>query len=169
MRKVVSKTKSLKAIRKPKLSKIELRKLRDTPLHKRIGLNLEDYENRDILKTEEKDFTQKFTDLGYTITWINRAQPSPKGGYIPTKDFIWNGIEWELKRPAKQSYGSISGLIKRGVISGKKYYIIDLKGASLERKVAEQLSMYNKRNRGKEISRLLIFDREDLKEIILKK
>jgi len=43
-----------------------------------------------------------------------------------------------------------------------------LKGASLQEKVAEQLSMYNKRNKGKEISRLLIFDKEGLKEIVLK-
>ena len=60
-----------------------------------------------------------------------------------------------------------NGLIKK-VHLGKRNYIIDLKGASLQEKVAEQLSMYNKRNKGKEISRLLIFDKEGLKEIVLK-
>ncbi|HKM19806.1 MAG TPA: hypothetical protein VJY47_01130 [Candidatus Dojkabacteria bacterium] len=158
----------VKTIQKPQLTEKQRDILLKTPLHKRIGLSLKEYNNEDILKVQEKEFAQRFTDLGYSIRWISRAQPSKNGGYIPTNDFEWNGIEWELKRPLKQSYGSISGLIKKGVISGKKNYVIDLKGASLEEKVARQLSMYNKRNKGKEISKLLIFDKGGLKEIILK-
>jgi len=158
----------VKTIQKPKLTQKDRDILLKTPLHKRIGLSLREYNNEDILKVQEKEFAQRLTDLGYPIRWINRVQPSKNGGYIPTNDFEWNGIEWELKRPLKQSYGSISGLIKKGVISGKKNYVIDLKGASLEEKVARQLSMYNKRNKGKEISKLLIFDKGGLKEIILK-
>ena len=158
----------VRTIDKPKLTQKERSFLLKTPLHKRIGLSLRDCNDNNIFKVQEKDFAQRFTDLGHPIRWINRAQPSKNGGYIPTNDFKWDGIEWELKRPLKQRYGSISGLIKKGVISGKRNYIIDLKGASLQEKVAEQLSMYNKRNKGKEISRLLIFDKEGLKEIVLK-
>ena len=106
----------VKTIQKPKLTQKEKGILLKTPLYKRIGLSLKEYNNEDILKVQEKEFAQRFTDLGYSIRWISRAQPSKNGGYIPTNDFEWNGIEWELKSLAKAKYGSIRALIKRGAL-----------------------------------------------------
>ncbi len=159
----------VKTIQKPKLTEKQRDILLKTPLYKRIGLSLREYSNEDILKVQEKEFAQRFTDLGYSIRWISRAQPSKNGGYIPTNDFEWNGIEWELKSLAKAKYGSIRALIKRGALSGKKNFIVDLKGALLRSKLSKQLSSYNKNNPENKISRLLVLDREGLKKIILQK
>ncbi len=159
----------VRTIDKPKLTQKERISLLKTPLHKRIGLSLRDCNDNNIFKVQEKDFAQRFTDLGYPIRWINRAQPSKNGGYIPTNDFEWDGIEWELKSPEKARYGSIKALIKRGASLGKENFIIDLKGALLESKLSKQLSSYNKNNPENKISRLLVLDREGLKKIILQK
>ena len=159
----------VKTIQKPKLTEKQRDILLKTPLYKRIGLSLREYSNEDILKVQEKEFAQRFTDLGYSIRWISRAQPSKNGGYIPTNDFEWNGIEWELKSPEKARYGGIKALIKRGASLGKENFIIDLKGALLQNKLSKQLSLYNKNNPENKISRLLILDREGLKEIVLQK
>ncbi len=159
-----------KVIHKPILSKEEIQKIQKTPLHRRIGLTLKESKDTNILKPHEAVFAERFTDLGYRIHWINRIQPAKNNkGYAPTNDFEWDGIEWELKRPEKARYGSVKPMLKRGATSGKKNFVIDLKRATLRKKLAEQLSLYNQNNPEHKISKLLLFDRDGIKEIVLKK
>lgn len=114
----------VKIVPKPILSKKDLHKIQNIPLHKRIGLSLQEFKDTNIFKIDEKDFSQRFTNYGHSIHWINRVQPAKDNkGYKPTNDFVWNGIEWELKSTRKAKYGSIKSLVKRGALSGiRKLY-----------------------------------------------
>jgi hypothetical protein len=148
---------------------LQIEKLKRTPLHKRIGLSITNFNDDNIIKVQEKDFAKKFTNLGYSIKWINRIQPSDNGGYIPTNDFQWNSKEWELKKPKVKRYNSIFNMIKKATNKGKKRFILDFRQSSINRKLAENLSTYNIRNPHKQILELLVFEKHTLMRILLKK
>lgn len=142
--------------------------MKEVPLHEKIGLTLKQFNDSDIIKPHERAFVERFIGMGNKIKWIVRIKRGMTG-YLPTNDFVWNGLEWELKKPKRKNYRSVKILIQTGVKSGKKNYILDFGNALLKEKVARQLGMYNLRNREKSISRLFVVDREGLKKIVLKR
>jgi|GEM_PF-1100557 len=159
-----------KAIQKPELVEKKLKKLKDTPLHQRVGLSLKDYNDSNIFKVGEKDFAQRFTNLGYDINWITRRERNIKTGQIlPNNDFEWENEEWELKNPRNIVNTRISSLIREGAVRGKQNFMIDLGNSTVPKKLWKQLSRYNVNNPQKQISRLLVFNKGTLWKIILLK
>lgn len=161
----------IQPIKPPTLNQKDYVRLKNTPIYKRIGLTKKEYNNAEIIKEHEKDFVKRFTQLGFKITWISRIKKKKSGGYFPTNDFIWNNIEWELKRPLKKKYKPIYNRIRDARTSGKMNFIIDLGEATLTQKLAESLAEYNlrKTKAQSKIRRLLVMDKQGLVKIILKR
>ncbi|MGI5897863.1 MAG: hypothetical protein ACOX6Q_01745 [Candidatus Dojkabacteria bacterium] len=157
-----------KTLPKPKLTSKEFNKIRRTPLHKRIELSLEEYNDENIFKAQEKDFAQRFTNLGYSIRWI-KPDTSGKGKIAqPTNDFVWNNNQWELKTVQYAKYSSISKTVRHAIKRGKRNFMIDLGRKKLTRTLAFQLSKFNRRTQGNKATRILVFTRGEIIEIVLK-
>jgi len=160
----------IKSIQPLKLQGNEKKNLKTTPIYKRIGLTKQEYYNNNIIKPHERTFTEEFTKRGYKITWISRIRKKSESstGYLPTSDFIWNDLEWELKQPEKAQYSNIKNLLKRGSKSGKKNFLIDLKYTTLKWNLTERLARYNLEREQYKIERLYVLDKKGLYEILLK-
>ncbi len=153
----------------PRLTEEQALDLANTPIHQRIGVTLEQYLDDDVIKVQEREFAKRFTLLGYKVKWILRSRRIGADGisYLPTNDFIWNYIQWELKTPKVKKYNNIFNMIKKGLRQGKKNYILDFGKSLLTDRLAESLSLYNVRNPKRQIYRLYVLDRECLKKILL--
>lgn len=170
MRPIEDINKYIRVVEPPKLTQKQRQRILDTPVYKRIGLSQEQYMDDNIIKPHEREFAEKFTDLGYKIKWISRIRERKLGtGYLPTNDLIWNNEEWELKRAKKKKYASISKLIKEGRKSEKMNFIIDLDRSTLKENLAKNLAMYNKNNPQNTIQKLYLLDNLRLVEILLEK
>lgn len=161
-----------KPVQPPKLTSKQLKKILEIPVYRRIGLSKKQYENDDIIKPYERDFAKRITEMGFRIKWIPRNSDilTPTGGYLPTNDFVWNHLEFELKKPLKKKYKPIYNRIKEGRDKGKVNFVIDLGNSILNRKLVESLTEFNIRkdkNRNK-IEKLYILDKKQFVEIILK-
>ncbi|MDR3116858.1 MAG: hypothetical protein LBT91_03410 [Bifidobacteriaceae bacterium] len=92
----------------------------------------------------------------------------------PTNDIFFAGKEWEVKT-VKTRYKSISNAIKAAVRNAKKQdvikenFIFDTSNFSFSEKLKRQLSEYNLRNPNNQIKNLLVFSRNKLIKIKLKK
>jgi len=135
-------------------------------------LTKKQYENNDIIKPYERDFVKRITKMGFRIKWISRNSniSIPMGGYLSTNDFVWNNLEFELKRPLKKKYKSIYNRINEARNKGKVNFVIDLGDSILKRKLAESLTEFNirKNKEQNKIERLYILDKKQFVEIILK-
>ena len=88
--------------------------MKEVPLHEKIGLTLEQFNDSNIIKPHERAFVERFIGMGNKIKWIVRDKTVKDGvGYLPTNDFIWRGKEWELKSPKVKRYNSIFNMIRR--------------------------------------------------------
>ncbi|MDR3152628.1 MAG: hypothetical protein LBT85_04155 [Bifidobacteriaceae bacterium] len=92
----------------------------------------------------------------------------------PTNDISFAGKEWEVKT-VKTRYKSISNAIKTVVKNAKKQdvikenFIFDTSNFSFSEKLKRQLSEYNLRNPNNQIKNLLVFSKNKLIKIKLKK
>lgn len=160
---------SVKVIDLPSLTIKKRREIVRTPVYKRVGLLKREYMNDDLIKEHEREFVERFTNLGFMIRWICRNRKKKDGGYYPTNDFIWENKEWELKKPQVKKYNSIFNMIKKAERRGKKRFILDFGQTHIGSKLAQQLSTYNIRNPEKQIEELLILEKDILVRVLLKK
>jgi hypothetical protein len=161
--------KYIRIVKPPKITKKQKKKIMDTPVYKRISLPLEEYINDDLIKPHEKEFVENFTNLGFKIKWICRNREKDDGSYYPTNDFIWNNEEWECKSIFNQKYSSIAKRLRIPILQGKKKFFIYMKNKKLSTKLSCQLANFNIRKRTNQIERLIVLDKESVKEIILQK
>lgn len=157
-------------IHPPKLTERQRKKTLYTPVYKRIGLSFDEYMDDDLIKPNEREFAERFTNLGFKIKWIKRNQKRKSGiGYLPSNDFIWKDKEWECKEIFNQKYSSISKRLRIPILQGKKNFLISMQKKRLSRKLTYQLAHFNIRKKVNLIERLIIFDKEGIKEIVLQK
>ena len=52
------------------------------------------------LTKDEAIFNQNATNAGYAIEWIPRGKMVEGVGQLPTNDFVWDNLEWEMKTPS---------------------------------------------------------------------
>lgn len=167
-RPVIDITQYIKVIEPPKLTDKQKKKIHDTPVYKRIGMTEKQYNNNDLIKEHEKVFVERFTDLGHKIKWVSRTKKKKSGtGYLPTNDFIWNDKEWECKSISNQKYSSISRRLRIPISQGKENFFLVMQNKILATKLSKQLASFNLRKQERRIERLIVWDKEGIKEISL--
>lgn len=159
---------TIRIIQPPKLSKEQKTKISKDSVHKRIGLTQKQYLDNNVIKENEKEFVEQFTELGYKIKWITKRKKNLKTGQIlPNNDFVWNEIEWECKSISNPKYSSISRRLRIPTLQGKKNIFLDMRDKTLSVKLYKQLASFNVRKRERRIERLVIWDKKGVKEIDL--
>lgn len=164
----------VRILKPPNLSKRQEKEILNTPVYKSIGLTRREYYNQDIMKTQERRFVRKFTFRGERIMWIKRdSKVAPGGiGYLPTNDFVWKGIEWELKSTTAKRIKerTVIRRINESVDSGKNNICIDLGKNTVTPKLLKRLIQYNVsrvKDRKRHIENIIVFDREGLYKVEL--
>lgn len=101
---------------------------------------------RDELKTQEVEFVNNFTSFGNNIKWIPKDIPKDGVQAKPTNDFVWNGLEWELKTSSTLKYKTVASYIRDGIRQGKENFMIDIYTKTKIDKFRKQIATYNSRN-----------------------
>ena len=127
----------------------------------------------DDLESHEIQFFEQFIAAGNSIRLIPRDNDIPPKS---TNDFIWenNGqIEVEVKNVRRGKYDSIAREVRDAVSGAKTHDVTKNNFIVIQQwrptaKLINQLARFNQRNPTNQISRLWIWQRMELVEVILK-